>query len=84
MKEKMHPAYLTKTVQRMYRNTKCTLQDGRRTGSKHINGSNRDMVKDLNEIWVYIFRKIWQYSVLSLRVVWKLRLEHFLSYSDKM
>jgi len=40
MKEKMHPAYLTKTVQRMYRNTKCTIQNGRRTGSKHVSGSN--------------------------------------------
>jgi len=58
MKEKKHAAYLTKTVQRMYHITKCTLQDGRRTGSKHINGSNPDMVKDLNEIRVSIFTKI--------------------------
>jgi hypothetical protein len=59
MKEKRHPAYLTKTVQRMYRNTKCTLQDGLRTGSKHFGGSNPDIVKDVNEIRVSIFTKIW-------------------------
>jgi hypothetical protein len=58
MKEKMHSAYLTKTVQRMYHNTKCTGHNGRRTGSKHVSVSNPDMVKDLNEISVYIFAKI--------------------------
>jgi hypothetical protein len=59
MKEKMHPTYLTKTLQRMYHNTKCTLHDGHQTGSKHVSGSNPDMVKVLNEISFSTFTKIW-------------------------